>query len=69
MRQKQTSKQPVYSVNGLDLKKYERDGVDISLLTASLRYSPTERAENNKAMLLFIEEAKRAREKNHNART
>ena len=53
----------IYSLKGLDLEKYERDGVDISLLMSTLRKSPTERAETNKALLLFIEEAKKNRER------
>ena len=45
--------------SGLDLKKYEREGVDIGLLVSNLSRTPTERAENNRAMLEFIEEAKK----------
>lgn len=67
MAEEHPTKKPTYSLNGLDLKKYERDGVDISLLMSTLRASPTERAENNKAMLFFIEEAKKSREKRLNA--
>lgn len=49
----------------LDLEKYEKDGVDIGLLMSSLARTPTERAETNRAMLEFKEEARKAREKVH----
>ena len=51
------------AVSKLDLKKYEREGVDISLLTSSLTRTPTERAETNRKLLEFMEEAKKARAK------
>ena len=51
----------------LNLKKYEKKGVDIGLLLSSLRKTPTERAETNKEMLKFIEEAKKARSKHAHA--
>jgi AbrB family looped-hinge helix DNA binding protein len=57
------------SVTKLDLKKYEADGVDIGLLISSLAKTPTERAETNKELLKFIEEAKKARKKLSNARS
>jgi hypothetical protein len=43
------------------LKKYEKDGVDIGLLISSLAKTPTERAETNKELLKFKEEARKAR--------
>jgi len=46
-----------------ELKKYEAEGVDIGLLLSSLSKSPTERAETNKELLKFKEEAKKARAK------
>ena len=46
-----------------DIKKYEAQGVDISLLASSLKKTPTERLEDNKELLKFISEAKKAREK------
>lgn len=50
-------------LNQLDLEKYERQGVDISLLMANLKRTPTERVEINKEMLKFIEEARKSRER------
>ena len=47
----------------LDLKKYEQQGVDLSLLLSSLRSTPTERVENNKAMLLLVEEVRKNKKK------
>lgn len=44
---------------GFDLKKYDDMGVDISLLLATLRKTPTERCQDNEAMLAFIQEAKK----------
>jgi hypothetical protein len=49
--------------DGFDCEKYEADGVDIGLLLGSLNRSPTERAESNKSMISFFEEAQKAREK------
>lgn len=40
----------------LDLGKYEREGVDISLIRANLALSPTERLRNNKKLLSLIEQ-------------
>lgn len=68
MSRKQLSQQPVYSVKGLNLKKYEREGVDISLLIATLGNTPTERLENNLEFLKFMNEAEKsrlARQKSH----
>ncbi len=42
-----------------DFKKYEEQGVDISLLTSNLRRSPTERLEGNIEMLKLIEQAQK----------
>ena len=42
-----------------DFEKYEAQGVDISLLTATLRMTPTERAQNNKALIGLWEEAQK----------
>ena len=42
-------------------------GVDMGLLLSSLRKTPTERAETNKEMLKFIEEARKARSKRAHA--
>lgn len=49
------------------LKKYEEAGIDIGLLRSSLEKTPTERAETNRALLKFTEEARRAREKKSHA--
>jgi hypothetical protein len=46
-----------------ELKKFEREGVDIGLLVSSLLKTPTERAKTNRALLEFKEEARKAREK------
>lgn len=50
-----------------ELKKYEDEGVDMSLLFSNLSRTPTERAESNKELLKFIEEAGKARAKRLNA--
>ncbi len=42
-----------------DFEKYERLGVDISLLTSSLRRTPTERLESNIQLLKLIEQAQK----------
>ncbi len=47
---------------GFDYKKFEAAGVDIGLLLGSLNKTPTERAESNKSMISFAEEARKARE-------
>ena len=47
----------------LDLEKYEREGVDLSLLLSNLKKTPTERAENNKAMILFVEAVRKNQKK------
>lgn len=55
------SKTPAY------LKKYEEAGIDIGLLRSSLERTPTERAETNRALLEFAEEARKARTKKSHA--
>ena len=56
-------------VKKLDLKKYERQGVDIGLLFSTLSKTPTERAEDNRALLGFIKEARKSRIKSSNGNT
>lgn len=58
----QTCKQATLNLNEgdlariklLDLRKYADQGVDISLLVASLRKTPTQRIDDNNAMLEFV---------------
>ncbi len=44
------------------VKKCEADGVDLGLLMSSLKRTPTERAQVNRFLLEFKEEARKARE-------
>lgn len=51
------------NMKDLDLREFEKWGIDINLLVSSLNKTPTERVEINNDLLRFKDEAKRAREK------
>ncbi len=54
-----------FNLDKIDLKKYKRQGVDISILRANLEIkNPEERILNHQKMLALVEEAKKARMRN-----
>lgn len=57
MKQRQS---PVnFSIEGLDLKKYEAEGVDISLITSNLQLSLSQRLKKNMQMLDLINQVRK----------
>ena len=65
MNQKDQKQPRRWNLSHLDMKKYEREGVDISSIISHLNMTATERLENALAFLKFVAEIRKNNPASH----